>query len=788
MRHRVPLTVLSICLAVGFGLYAAEPGTFTAAQRNFWSLKPVNKPPVPAVKDNAWVKNPIDAFVLAKLEAKGIKPNPAADRITLLRRATIDMTGLPPTQEEIDRFVNDKSPNAWEKVVDRLLASPAYGERWARHWLDVARYADSNGFKADETRPNMWRYRDYVINAFNNDKPYDRFVKEQIAGDELYPGDSEALAAMGFNRNWIDETNAAALYPRRQETLDDMTTVTGVAFMGLTYGCARCHNHKFDPILQKDYYRLQAFFANTSFGDGPLPIKDAALRKKHDELQAIYDEKTKDIRAEMAKILEPLRISKRMNGSKTFEGEVQAAIMMDPEKRDPLQAIMAHTAEPRVSFAEEPDARTLRGLKGDDGKRYAELKKQLTQFDSLKPEPLQQGQYMIDISATAPKTYILRGGNPALKGDEVQPGFLSILDPTDAKVTPPPGLNSTGRRSVLAAWLADPKNPLPARVMVNRIWNYNFGRGIVTTPGDFGMMGSRPTHPELLDYLASTFVENGWSMKKVNRMILLSNTYQQSSEFEARAAEVDPDDNLIWRYPRHRLEAEAIRDSMLSVSGLLNPKMGGPGVFPPVPEGTLTELSATAAAGGWKTEKDPAQNNRRSVYIFVRRNLRYPLLQEFDSANTFESCDFRKPTVTPSQSLDLLNNDLVLEWAQAFAGRVLNDSGLTPKAQVDRAIRLAYGRAATPEEEKLMSDFIEKQMSILKPRFANSPEGKVDVRPLTAENAGMLKRYATKAEMETKADVPLPIGMPKGVDPVRAAALVDLSQMLLDSNEFLYLN
>ena len=694
-----PLALLGSCLAITFALYAAERGTFTAGQRNFWSLKPVTKAAVPVVKDQAWVKNPIDAFVLAKLEAKGIKPNPAADRITLLRRATIDLTGLPPTQEEIDRFVNDKSPDAWAKVVDRLLASPAYGERWARHWLDVARYADSNGFKADETRPNMWRYRDYVINAFNNDKPYDRFVKEQIAGDELYPGDSEALAAMGFNRNWIDETNAAALYPRRQETLDDMTTVTGVAFMGLTYGCAQCHNHKFDPYPQKDYYRLQAFFANTSFGDGPLPIKDAALRTKHDAQQAAYDEKTKDIRAEMAKILEPLRVSKRVNGSKTFEPEVQAAIMMEPEKRDPLQAMMAHTAEPRVSFDEEPDARTLRSLKGDSGKRYAELKTQLAQFDSIKPEPLPQGQYMVDISSTAPKTYILKGGNPALKGDEVQPGFLSILDPSDAKVTPPTGLNSTGRRSVLAAWLTDPKNPLPARVMVNRIWNYNFGKGIVSTPGDFGLMGARPTHPELLDYLAATFVESGWSMKKINRMILLSNTYQQSSSFEVTAAAADPDDNLLWRYPRHRLEAEALRDSMLQVSGLLNPQMGGPGVFPPVPEGTITELSATAAAGGWKTEKDPAENNRRSVYIFVRRNLRYPMLQEFDSANTFESCDFRKPTVTPSQSLDLLNNDLVLDWARAFAGRVLNDSGLTPKAQVDRAIRLAYGRAATAEEE-----------------------------------------------------------------------------------------
>ena len=759
MRHRFLL--VGSCLAITLGLCAAESDPFTAAQRSFWSLQPVKKSPVPTVRDKAWVKTPIDAFVLAKLEESGLKPNPAADRITLLRRATIDMTGLPPTQQEIDQFLSDKSPNAWEKVVDRLLASPAYGERWARHWLDVARYADSNGFKADETRPNIWRYRDYVINAFNNDKPYDRFVKEQVAGDELYPGDPEALTAMGFNRNWIDESNAAALYVRRQETLDDVTTVTGVAFMGLTYGCARCHNHKFDPILQKDYYRLQAFFANTSFGDGPLPDKDPALRKKHEDQQALYNEKTKDIRTEMAKILEPLRRDKLVSGSHTFEPEVQTAILMDPAKRDPLQAMMFHTAEPRVTFDEEPDARTLRTLKGDDSKRYADLKKQLAEFDSLKPAPLAQGQYMIDISATAPETHVLLGGNPALKGEEVQPGFLSILDPTDAKITPPAGLKSTGRRSVLANWLTDPKNPLPARVMVNRMWNYHFGRGIVATPGDFGRMGSRPTHPELLDYLAATFVEGGWSMKKMQRMILLSNTYQQSSGFEAKAAEADPDDNLLWRYPRHRLEAEAIRDSMLSVSGLLNPQMGGPGVFPPVPAGTISELSATAAAGGWKTEKDVTQNNRRSVYIFVRRNLRYPMLQEFDSANTFESCDYRKPTVTPSQSLDLLNNDLVLDWARSFAGRVLNDSGLSPDAQVQRAFKLAYGRPPTAEEQKIASDFLAKQIPILAERF----------------KAG------------DKAKPPLPTNMPPGLfDPVQAAALVDLSQMLLDSNEFLYIN
>jgi hypothetical protein len=297
--------------------------------------------------------------------------------------------------------------------------------------------------------------------------------------------------------------------------------------------------------------------------------------------------------------------------------------------------------------------------------------------------------------------------------------------------------------------------------MVNRIWHYNFGTGIVATPSDFGLMGARPTNPELLDYLASYFVENGWSTKKVQRLILLSNTYQESSDLNAKAAEVDPDNKLHWRYQRHRLEGEAIRDSMLQISGLLNPAMGGPGVFPPVPQGMLTELSATAVAGGWRTEKDPEQNNRRSVYIFFRRNMRYPLLQEFDSANGLESCDYRKNTVTPSQSLDLLNNDLVKDWARHFAGRVLNDGGLSPEAQVDRAVKLAYGRSATPEEQKMASDFLSKQVPIMEQRLSNPSDRSRSL---------------------------LPTNVPKGMNPARAAAFVDLCQMLLDSNEFLYLN
>jgi hypothetical protein len=752
--------VLSLCLAAVGVFYSAETTTFTDAQKSFWSLQPVKKPAVPAAKGAQAGGNPIDAFVLAKLEEKQLQANKPADRITLLRRVTIDLTGLVPTPDETQAFVNDKSPNAYEKVVDRLLASPAYGERWGRHWLDVARYADSNGYKADETRPDIWRYRDYVIKAFNDDKPYDRFIREQIAGDEIFPGDPEALVGMGFNRNWTDETNAAGLVIRRQETLDDITSVTGTVFLGMTFACARCHDHKYDPILQKDYYRLQAFFANTSFGDGPVPLKDPVERAKYEQQRAEWEAKTKTIRDEMSKIVEPLRKTKAEGGIKTFEDDVQEAILMDASKRNPWQQMMYHTASPRVAFTEEPDARTLRTLKGDSATRYAELKKQLAEFDSIKPAPLPTGMYMIDISSTAPPTYVHTRGDPYAKGEEVQPGFLSILDPSDQKITPPKGLNSTGRRTVLANWLADPKNPLTARVMVNRVWQYHFGTGIVATSGDFGRMGSRPTHPELLDYLSSYFVENGWSMKKLHKLMVLSNTYRQSSESQAKALASDPDNKLLWRYSRRRLEAEAIRDSILQVTGLLNPQQGGPGVFPPVPTGVVTALSATAAAGGWRTEKDVAQNNRRSVYIFVRRNLRYPMLQEFDNANTFEAAHTRKNTVTAPQSLDMLNSDLMLEWSQAFAGRVLGESSKTsePWEQVDRAFKMAYGRGASADELKEAALFLDKQTAI------------------------MAKRLAGKDKLA------MPLKMVEGMDPARAAAFVDLCQMLFASNEFLYIN
>ncbi len=428
--------------------------------------------------------NPIDAFILAKLENRGLTLSPAADKVTLLRRVTFDLIGLPPTPEEVDAFLKDNSPDAYEKVVDRLLASPHYGERWARHWLDLARYAESEGFKADETRPNAWRYRDYVIQAFNSNKPYDRFVKEQIAGDELWPNDTSARIATAFNRNYPDESNARNLMQRRQEILDDITDATSATFLGLTYGCARCHNHKYDPILQADYYRLQAFYANTAADDQiPLLSKEAAA--KREVAMAVWNEKTKEIREQMYQMLAPGKQKLLKDFVDKYPPEIQAAIAKPAAERNPYEWQMYYKAKPYLEIDDEAAKKTL---KGDDKKKYAALQEELAKFSDIYPGDLPLGVGMRDISANAPATHILKTGVWDAPLDEVQPGFLTLLAPGPAKLTPGPA--TTGRRTALANWLTNPANPLPARVMVNRLWYWHFGRGHCWHAERFGNHGS----------------------------------------------------------------------------------------------------------------------------------------------------------------------------------------------------------------------------------------------------------------------------------------------------------
>lgn len=708
-------------------LFAAD--TFTQRQRDFWSFQKIKEQAAPPVRDRAWARNAIDEFVLAKLEAKNLRPSPHADRITLLRRATFDLTGLPPTPEEVDAFLADRSPDAFEKVVDRLLASPRYGERWGRHWLDLARFAESEGFKADEPRANAWRYRDYVIGSFNADKPYDRFVQEQIAGDEMWPGDPQARLATGFHRHYPDESNARNLFQRRQELLDDITDTTGAVFLGLTVGCARCHNHKFDPILQADYYRLQSFFANTAAADH-IPMLSAAELAAYQERKAAWEEKTREVREKIAALLAPERARLAADYFEKYPPEIQAMILKKPAERSPYEWQMAAKAKPYLQFTDEEASK---GLKGEKKAQYEQLRKELAAFQDLDPGPLPEGMGMADLGRVAPATHVLSVGNYDRPKEEVEPGFLTLLAPGPAKVAPPEGVESTGRRTALAKWLTDPENPLVSRVMVNRIWHYHFGKGIVGTPSDFGVMGERPTHPELLDWLAREFVRGGWSMKHMHRLILNSATWQQASDERKDAAEVDPGNRLLWAYPRHRLEGEAIRDAALYVSGLLDLKEGGPSVYPDLPSGM------GALRGGWKVNAAAEDRNRRSVYIFVKRNQRYPMLEALDMPDTHESCPRRSVTTTAPQALTLVNDRVVLEWAQAFAERVR-----PAKDPVAAAFRLAYGRPPDGWEKDTAATFLAKQ-------------------------SGVIAKEGKNAEASP-------------------AAFADFCHMLLSSNEFAYVN
>jgi hypothetical protein len=553
----------------------------TDADRDYWAYRPVRRPEPPAVKNRAWVRNPVDAFILAGLEAKGLSPNPEADRRALARRVHYDLTGLPPAPEEIDAFVNDPAPDAYERLLDRLLASPQYGEKWARHWLDLVRYGETNGFEFDRAKPFVWRYRDYVIDAFNRDLPYDQFVREQLAGDRLAAVTPRTLTATGFFLLGQWDDGAADRVLQRYEALDSILSTTGQVFLGMSLGCARCHDHKRDPIPQRDYYRLLAFFHN--LGD--------------------------------------------LTGRKT-------------------QRVRPQGSGPPIDVL----AVSERGL--------------------------------------AP-TYVLLRGNPRAQGDRVEAGFPEVLVRGSGEKAPPEG------RLALAIWLTDADNPLTARVLVNRLWQHHFGRGILPTPNDFGKLGEPPTHPELLDWLASEFVAGGWRIKRMHRLLMTSSAYRMSVRGNERALRLDPANTRFWRFNLRRLSAEEVRDSMLAVSGRLNLKMGGPSVYPPIPREVLAGQSRPGA--GWKTSP-PDEAARRSVYVHVKRSLLVPLLAQFDLADTDSSCPVRFTTTVSTQALGLLNGEFSSEQAAAFARRLTREAPAGLEAQVRRAIRLTTGRIPAAEE------------------------------------------------------------------------------------------
>ncbi len=663
------------------------PGTITADDRQWWSFQPL-KTDAPPSDATGWARNDIDCFIISKLKQQGLSPSREASPQTLIRRLSFDLIGLPPTPQEMNDYLkasNISPDKAYEELVDRLLASPRYGERWARHWLDLVRYADSDGYRIDDYRPNAWRYRDYVIRSFNEDKPYDRFVKEQLAGDELYPDQPEALVATGYLRHWIYEYNNRDVRGQWSTILNDITDTTADVFMGLGLQCARCHDHKFDPLLQKDYYRLQAFFANLMPCDDTV-VATAAGKEKYVQQLRIWEEKTAAIRQEIAVIEAPYRQKVIEVAVKKFPAEIQEMIRKPAAERQPLEHQLAELAYRQADYEVE---RLEKVLKGADKEQVLALRKQLAGFDALKPPPLPAANTVVDVGLVAPIVTITK------KSEAIEPGYPTILQAEPARIAiVPTAPRSTGRRSALAVWLTDPKNPLTARVMVNRLWQQHFGRGLAANASDFGRLGEQPTHPELLDWLASKFITEGWSQKKLHRLIVCSATYRQRAETSAdkrtdEAATIDPENRLLWRGHVRRLDAEQIRDAMLAATGELNLQAGGP-----------------AVAG---TEP------RRTIYTKVLRNVRDPLLDVFDTPFGFASTASRDTTTTPVQSLLLINSPTVIQRSKAMRDRLMVDEPSNEVRRIERAYQLAFGRAPLPEEYERAQAFFKLQASRIDP-------------------------------------------------------------------------
>jgi hypothetical protein len=704
------IAILLVCLTVATSAALAAAPSFHHGE---WPFNSPVRPAVPTITNPLWAANPIDNFVAASLEKAGLHPGPEADKAALLRRVTYDLIGLPPTPAELDAFLADKSDGAYTRVVDRLLASPRFGEHWAQPWLDLVRYAETEGFKADQLRPNAYLYRDYVIDSFNNDRPFDQFIRQQIAGDELEPGNPPALIATGFLRLYADEDNAANLFQRRQEILDDVTDTTSLAFMGLTMGCAQCHDYKFDDIPQTDYYRLQAFFVSLADRDD-FTVADPAAVAAYKAQQARWEQATATVRGEIERLVKKAHDERRKFYLEKYEPVITAAYLKPADQRSPLEEQIARMVQWRIDrqFEEKP---MTEKLSKDEKEEFADLQKQLATFDSLKPKELPKALAVCDVGRHAPPTHLLEGGSWNRPAAEVSPGFPEFLGADAPAAVPAAEIHrrepTTGRRTQLADWLTRPDHPLTARVIVNRLWQQHFGRGIVATPNDFGLQGERPTHPELLDWLAVELVENHWSLKHINRLMVTSAAYRMSSFEEpndqraARVAQVDHENKLLWKANRRRLEGEAIRDAMLQISGELNLEMHGPSARPELPAGVSDRYA-------WKADEEASRRNRRSVYVLAKRNLRYPLFEAFDQPDLHQSCPRRAVTVTAPQSLAMLNSELTLELAHKWAERLVAEHADSPHDLIQAAYRAAFSRKATTKEIELSEKFLAQESKL----------------------------------------------------------------------------
>jgi hypothetical protein len=744
-----------------------------------WPYEKPAKHDPPAVKNTAWVRNVIDGFILGKLEAKGIAPAPESGKRTLARRLYFDLIGVPPTPDEVEAFLSDVSPDSYDKLVDKLLADPRYGERWGRHWLDLARYGETSGLEGDGAIGNAWRYRDWVIEAFNRNMPYDRFVLLQIGGGDEhsktrnnYQPDPQGLIPTGFLRvaPW-DRSNLVAA-DVRQNYLSEVTSSVGSVFLGMSVGCARCHDHKYDPIPQKDYYRLQAFFQATEAGRPvPVPYKDKAFAARAAQQVREYEKRLNDGpekkeleefekqllkkliagRIERAKAqadfaAADLRLEMKLKEQRIFNEaereqyndllaaatrtgdaeEQQALLAVEKPFLERLKKAYASGTDPLKRFdaltVEDVRAEALAKYSGksiftmEDKNRFAELTSKLDIYRRRLNR--WKGDVLCVTNVAGPPNgpeiapvHVLLRGDYRQPGETVEPGFPTAItgkeEPAVLETDRYRQFVTRGRRITLARWIASRDNPLTARVWMNRLWQYHFGQGIIRTPSDFGVNGDRPSHPELLDTLAVLFMDSGWDTKAMHKLMVSSATYRQAADNPSvKDSSIDPDNRLVWKFNRRRLEAEAIRDGILQVSGRLNPERGGPSVFPPLPD-DLADFARYGRTGGlmWEPNEKEEDARRRSIYIFQRRSLPLPMMASFDAIVFSESCERRSSTTTPLQALNMMNGYLVNEEAAHLAQRVAQEAGPKREDQIRRAFQLVLSRAPTPAELDKFASF-----------------------------------------------------------------------------------
>ena len=758
----------------------------TDEERAFWSFQPIRQPKVPAMKPKDRVRTPVDAFLVAAMAKKKLGFSPDAEKVTLLRRASFDLTGLPPTLAQVEVFLADAAPDAYEKLVDRLLESPHYGERWGRHWLDVAGYADSDGYSdADPPRAYAYKYRDYVIRSFNADKPFDQLITEQLAGDELAratqadpqaaldPQKRELLIATGFLRMGVDGSATPALADPdavRNQVVADTIKIVSTSLLGLSVGCAQCHDHRYDPIPQADYYRLRAVlepaydWKNWRTPDQRLiSLYTEDDRKKAGEVEAeakkLADEKETKQKQFIAEAL-----TKHLEKYEApLREELRAAYDTPADKR---------TAEQKKLLADNPSVNISPGVLYQYNQKAAdELKAidaKIADVRTNKP-PEDFISVLTEPADKVPVTYLFHRGDPKQPKEAVPPGGLSVLAPPGQTIELPekdPNLATSGRRLAFAQWLTSGTNPLVARVLMNRVWLHHFGHGLVGTPADFGTMGERPSHPELLDWLASDFVEHGWQLKRMHKLIMTSTAYRQSSRRDPRREQHDPENRLYWRKPIQRLDAEIIRDAILSASGAFNEKMFGP----PVP--VRPDAQGQIVVGIDKTEGDNkmpvevAMNGeefRRGVYIQVRRSRPLAMLHAFDAPVMEVNCERRQTSTVATQSLMLMNSQFMLDQAARFAQRLQKESGEDLAGQITRAWQLAFSRSPTASERADALAFL---------------SGQVDLLKTAAEKSAGESKEGKKDEKAKPAAKPAP----------ELQALTDLCQALLSANEFLYVD